>query len=99
MARRVNKEVVTENIKKVNAQKDLNTVAQRNLVKQIKEETQEMLLPTLKEEMEKTTELIVKTLNEKGANNVNNIQIMSMISKRSLLEIARGEKVYIPLRK
>lgn len=89
MARRTNEEMV-KNAKTTNEIKDKKVVNQRNTIKKIQEETKEQLLPTLKEEMEKTCNFILKTLNEKGANNVNNIQIMSMISKRSLLEIARG---------
>lgn len=89
MARRTNEEMV-KNAKTTNELKDKKVVNQRNTIKKIQEETKEQLLPTLKEEMEKTCNFILKTLNEKGANNVNNIQIMSMISKRSLLEIARG---------
>ena len=90
MASGSNKEVVKENARKLNEKKDKMKVSDRRAIQKIKEETQELLLPTLKEEMEKTCDFIIKTLTEKGASNVNNIQIMSMISKRSLVEIARG---------
>lgn len=92
MARKANAKVVNaEKGRKANIEKiDKMKASDRKMIQKIKEETQEMLLPTLREEMEKTTDLIVQKLNEKGASNVNNIQIMSMISKRSLVEIARG---------
>ena len=90
MASGSNKEVVRENARKLNAKKDKMKVSERKAIQKIKEETQELLLPTLREEMEKITELIVTTLKERGADKVNNIQIMSMISRRSLLEVARG---------
>ena len=93
MARRTNEKVVENQkiaVKKKEKQLDKTRVSDRKAIQKIKEETQEMLLPTLKEEMEKTCEFIVKTLKEKGEDKVNNIQIMSMISKRSLVEIARG---------
>ena len=69
---------------------DKKKVDQRKLVRQIQEEAREQLLPTLKDKMQQTTDLIVSTLNDKGKDNVSNIQIMSLIAKGSLLETALG---------
>ena len=65
-------------------------VAQENLIKSIQIRSKNDLLPALKTKMEETTNLIVNLLNEKGQDNVNNIQIMSLISKGSLRETALG---------
>lgn len=65
-------------------------VAQENLIKSIQKHSKEDLLPDLRNKMEETAKLIVDTLNEKGEENVNNIQIMSLISKGSLRETALG---------
>ena len=64
-------------------------VAQENLIKAIQENSKNDLLPELKLKMEETTNLIVNILKEKGED-VNNIQIMSLISKGSLRETALG---------
>lgn len=65
-------------------------VAQENLIKSIQNSSKNDLLPALKSKMEETTNLIVNLLNEKGEDRVNNIQIMSLISKGSLRETALG---------
>ena len=62
----------------------------QELIKKIREDSKEMLLPALKTKMQETTDLIVKTLKDKGEENVNNIQIMSYIARGSLLETMRG---------
>lgn len=67
-----------------------NKVAQQNLIKTIQKKSKEKMLPELKSKMEETTNLIVNLLNEKGEDKVNNIQIMSLISKGSLRETALG---------
>lgn len=65
-------------------------VAQQNLIKTIQKQSKEDLLPELRKKMDNTTQLIVNLLNERGEENVNNIQIMSLISKGSLRETALG---------
>lgn len=62
-------------------------VAQQNLIKSIQKESKDKLLPELKTKMEETTKLITDLIKEK---NINNIQIMSLISKGSLRETALG---------
>ena len=79
------------NTKENNHKKEL---AKQKLIQNIKEESKNMLLPNLKEKMIATTDLIVNLLKEKD---LNNIQIMSMIAKGSLLENALGGNVgYTP---
>jgi len=68
-------------------------VAQENLIKSIQNSSKNDLLPALKSKMEETTNLIVNLLNEKGEDRVNNIQIMSLISKGSLRETALGGNI------
>ena len=68
-------------------------VAQENLIKSIQISSKNDLLPALKIKMEETTNLIVNLLNEKGEDKVNNIQIMSLISKGSLRETALGGNI------
>jgi hypothetical protein len=68
-------------------------VAQENLIKSIQNSSKNDLLPALKSKMEETTNLIVNLLNEKGEDSVNNIQIMSLISKGSLRETALGGNI------
>ena len=65
-------------------------VAQQNLIKTIQKQSKEDLLPDLRKKMDETTQLIVNLLNERGEDKVNNIQIMSLISKGSLRETALG---------
>ena len=72
-------------------------VAQQDLIKTIQKYSKNELLPDLKEKMQQTTDLIVNMINEKGGDNVNNIQIMSLISKGSLRETALGGNIeYTP---
>ena len=62
-------------------------VAQQDLIKSIQKESKDKLLPELKNKMEETTKLITDLIKEKD---INNIQIMSLISKGSLRETALG---------
>lgn len=69
-------------------------LAKQKLVEKIKEESKSMLLPNLKEKMQQTTNLIIDLLKEKD---INNIQIMSLIAKGSLLDTAlAGGVSYTP---
>lgn len=62
-------------------------VAQQDLIKSIQKESKDKLLPELKSKMKETTKLITNLIKEKD---INNIQIMSLISKGSLRETALG---------
>ena len=68
-------------------------VAKQDLVKKIQEKSKNSLLPELKKKMEDTSKIILDLLNEKGEENVNNIQIMSLIAKGSLRETALGGNI------
>ena len=73
---------------------DKKEITKQKLINEIKEESKEMLLPNLKDKMQKTGDLIVDMLKKKE---VNNIQIMSMIAKASLLDTAlAGGVSYTP---
>lgn len=69
---------------------DKEKVSSRKMVAKIQEEAKEKYLPSLKEKMEETTNFIVKMFAEKGVEQVSNIQIMGVIAKNSLLNIAVG---------
>lgn len=77
--------------------RDKKEINKQKLVKQIQEESRNLFLPSLKAKMEQTTDLIVSLLEEKGEEKVNNIQIMSMIAQRSMLDIANAGNIsYTP---
>lgn len=70
---------------------------QEQLVHQIREESKEKLMPTLKGKTTELTSYIVDLLKSKGEEKVNNIQIMSLIAQRSMLEVANaGNITYTP---
>lgn len=71
---------------KINREK--KKIEQEKMINKIKEETKEQLLPTLKKKTNELTNYIVELLKNKGEEKVNNIQIMSLIAQRSMLEIA-----------
>ena len=72
-------------------------VSKQKLINKIQEESKELLMPEIKKKMEETTDLIVNLLNSKGAEKVNNIQILSLIARRSLLDIASAGNIsYTP---
>jgi len=84
-------------IEKLNDYQDKKAMAKQALLKKIQEETKEQLLPTLKQKTNELTDYIVNLLREKGEEEVNNIQIMSLIAQRSMLEIANaGNITYTP---
>ncbi len=74
--------------------RDKKEIEKQELISKIQEESKNILLPELKKKMEETTELIVDLLKDKD---LNNIQIMSMIAKRSVIDIANvGNISYTP---
>ena len=82
---------------KFNENRDKKIQEKEQLVNQIKEETKEQLLPTLKQKTIELTNYIVELLKNKGEEKVNNIQIMSLIAQRSMLEVANaGNITYTP---
>ena len=80
-----------------NKNRDKAEIEKQKLVKKIQKETKDILLPTLKEKTQEVTEKIVTLLNDKGEENVSNIQIMSHIAKRSMVDIINaGNVTYTP---
>ena len=97
----MNKQVKTnkENKRQISFKqnRDKKEIEKQELVKKIQEESKSKLLPTLKEKTKQATDYIVGLLNEKGEERVNNIQIMSIIAQRSMLDIANaGNITYTP---
>lgn len=73
--------------------KDKKEMEKQKLIEQIKEETKDKLLPTLKEKTKEATKYIVDLLRDKGEDKVNNIQIMSIIAQRSLVDIVNAGNI------
>ena len=87
-------ESIDKRFKNKRANEHKQELAKQELINEIKEESKQMLLPNLKEKMQETTDLILKLLKEKD---LNNIQIMSMIAKGSLLDcVLAGGISYTP---
>lgn len=88
----------TQNLKEsTRKNKEKKIQEKEQLVNKIREETKEKLLPTLKEKTNELTNYIVELLKNKGEEKVNNIQIMSLIAQRSMLEVANvGNITYTP---
>lgn len=83
--------------KTIRENKEKKLQEQEQLVTQIREESKEKLIPTLKEKTNELTNYIVELLKNKGEEKVNNIQIMSLIAQRSMLEVANvGNITYTP---
>ena len=91
---------ITDNTRKkmintIKENQDKEEIQKQKLVNQIQQESKEILLPQIKKKMEETTNLIVNLLKEKG--DLSNIQIMSLIARRSLVDIASAGNIsYTP---
>ena len=83
------KGIIENNRKKIKETKDRKEIEKNKMVKKIQEEYKDMLLPTLKSKTEEITQKIVEKLEERGEN-VNSIEILSTIAKRSLVDVATG---------
>lgn len=88
MTRINSKESETKRQKSFRETKEKEKMAKQELAKKVQEETKYLLLPTLKEKTTELTNYIVDLLKQKGEENVNNIQIMSLIARKSISEIA-----------
>lgn len=73
--------------------KDKKVIEKNKLVKKIQEETKDKLLPTLRKKTEEATNYIVELLKDKGEERINNIQIMSIIAQRSMVDIVNAGNV------
>lgn len=91
--REYQEKIINSNIKA----RDKKIREKQQLINQIKEESKEKLIPTLKEKTNELTNYIIELLKNKGEEKVNNIQIMSLIAQRSMLEVANvGNITYTP---
>lgn len=73
--------------------KDKKEIEKQKLIEQIKEESKDKFLPTLKEKTKQATQYIVDLLRDKGEDKVNNIQIMSIIAQRSMVDIVNAGNI------
>ena len=78
-----NIKTISKKQKKINDNRDNRELAKTKMVEKIQTEYKDMLLPTLKEKTKEITEMIVKKLEKRGEN-VNSVEILSTIAKRSL---------------
>ena len=81
--------------KTTRANKDKHEMEKRELVNKIKEQSKEMFLPTLQDKINETANYIVDILKQKGED-VSNIQIMSLIARRSMYEVAGIHMTFTP---
>ena len=66
----------------------------KELVKKIQDETRETLIPSIKSKMEEVSNFIIEKVKE---DDLSSIQIMSLIARKSISEIALGGQVtYTP---
>lgn len=84
-----NIKTISKKQKKINDNRDNRELAKTKMVEKIQTEYKDMLLPTLKEKTKEITEMIVKKLEKRGEN-VNSVEILSTIAKRSLVDVATG---------
>lgn len=83
--------------KNFNKNRDKKILEKQEMIEKIQKQSKDMLIINLKEQTKKLTNYIVDLLNKKGEENVNNIQIMSLIAQRSMLEIANvGNLTFTP---
>ena len=73
--------------------KDKKEIEKQKIIEQIKEESKDKFLPTLKEKTKQATQYIVDLLRDKGEDKVNNIQIMSIIAQRSMVDIVNAGNI------
>lgn len=86
MTRIKTKEEELKRQKKYNENREKEQQEKQELIKQIQEETKEQLLPILQEKSKELSNKIVDLLKDKG--DLNNTQILSMIARKSISEIA-----------
>lgn len=80
-------ELKRQKLFKENREKELQI--KQKLATKIQEEYKDMLLPTLKEKTKEITNQLVDKLDKRGEE-VNSIEILSIIAKRSLADVVKG---------
>ena len=83
----------SENTKTYIRNRDKKEIEKQKIIEQIKEESKDKFLPTLKEKTKQATQYIVDLLRDKGEDKVNNIQIMSIIAQRSMVDIVNAGNI------
>lgn len=90
-------ESIEKQKKTVHKKADNKLQDKKKLINKIQEESREKLIPSLRQKIDETSNYIINLLKEKGEENVNSIQIMSVIAQKSLFEIANaGNITYTP---
>ena len=87
------KKIERNGVKTYIRNKDKKEMEKQKLIEQIKEESKDKFLPTLKEKTKQATQYIVDLLRDKGEDKVNNIQIMSIIAQRSMVDIVNAGNI------
>ena len=91
-----NKELIIQKKKTYNKNRDAKKTKERALVKEIQEKAHNDLMPALKNRMEEVSKFIEKRMGEAGEF-LNSSQIMSLIARRSLVEVASAGNIsYTP---
>ncbi|MBQ7030809.1 MAG: hypothetical protein IJN13_00360 [Bacilli bacterium] len=81
----------------VTKSKDNEKVSKQKIIQRIQKESKEQFYPALKKKMEETTNYIIKLLEKDGEEKISNIQIMSLIARSSLINIAvANNMIYTP---
>lgn len=82
-------EAILKRQKIANENRDKKELNKNKMIKKIQDEYRDELLPTLKAKTEEITQKIVEKLEKRGEN-VNSIEILSTIAKRSLVDVING---------
>lgn len=89
-------EIEIKRQKKFNENKDKKEIQKKELVKKIQEEAKNELMPSLKKKMEEVSNYILERM-QTNKELLNSSQIMSLIARRSLAEIASAGNIsYTP---
>lgn len=70
--------------------RDKEEINRQKMVNGIQKAAKDQFLPTMQEKTKETADLILNLLKDKGEGGLSNIQIMSIIAKKSNLEVALG---------
>lgn len=93
---KTNKELIAQKKKTFNKNMDAKKTKERNLVKELQEKAHNELMPALKNKMEEVSKFIEQRMSKSGEF-LNSSQIMSLIARRSLVEIASAGNIsYTP---
>lgn len=91
-----NEEIVNKQQATITKNRDKKKIEQQQLVKKIQEDAKNELMPALKNKMKEVAKYITERI-EKNGEFLNSSQIMSLIARRSMVEIASAGNIsYTP---